>query len=125
MSTFENLYGDHTVNLASALARASSRHALLSNNLANVNTPGFKRKDNDFNIILNQEMSPAKARQQQFRETQEQAASDRTSIRMDGNNVDLEREVMSLVDTSTRYEALSDLTAAYFSNLKQAIREGR
>lgn len=125
VATLDNLYGPSVANLQNALGRATERHALLSNNLANVNTPGFKRKDIDFNVILQQEMTPAKERMREFRERQAQAASDRTSIRVDGNNVDMEHEVMSIAETELRYEALTDMTSNYFSQLKSVIREGR
>ena len=62
---------------------------------------------------------------QSFREQKAQAASDQTSIRVDGNNVDLEHEVMGIAETELRYEALTDMTSNYFAGIKSAIREGR
>lgn len=125
VATIDNIFGSNLADFQNALGRTTQRHALLSNNLANVNTPGFKRKDIDFNVILQQELTPSKARMQQVQEQQAQAASDQTSIRLDGNNVDLEHEVMGIAETEMRYEALTDMTSNYFSQLKNAIREGR
>ncbi|HWA82537.1 MAG TPA: hypothetical protein VG820_03825, partial [Fimbriimonadaceae bacterium] len=47
------------------------------------------------------------------------------AIRLDGNGVDLEKEVMSIAETEMRFQALTDMTSNYFSNLKNVIREGK
>lgn len=101
--------------------RTSQRHALLANNLANVNTPGYKRRDMDFNIVLQEEMnSPANRLS-----GGESGTSTGGAIRLDGNGVDLEKEVMSLAETELRYQALTDMTSNYFSGMKNVIREGK
>ncbi|MBC8064673.1 MAG: flagellar basal body rod protein FlgB [Chlorobia bacterium] len=105
--------------------RTTRRHSMLTGNLANANTPGYKRKDCDFNAVLDAENNQAEVRMKEMRERRQQMLSDRTSIRVDGSNVDLEREVMSIAETELRYQALTDMTAQYFAGLKNAIREGR
>lgn len=125
MAYLDNLFGPHAQNLQNALGRTSQRHSLLTENLSNVNTPGYKRKDLDFNIILEQELRGQTAGSQAMRDRAEQRRSASTSIRVDGNNVDLEREVMSVAETELRYQALTDMTGRYFSGLKNVIREGR
>ncbi|MBC8063304.1 MAG: hypothetical protein H7Y17_00615, partial [Chlorobia bacterium] len=82
-------------------------------------------KDCDFNAVLDAENNQAEVRMKEMRERRLQMLSDRTSIRVDGSNVDLEREVMSIAETELRYQALTDMTAQYFAGLKNAIREGR
>lgn len=125
MRILDNLFSPQLNNLQNALGRASQRHSLLTGNLASANVPGYKRKDMDFNIVLDAEMNPGQARMQEVRDRTAQAKSDQTSIRTDGSNVDLEKEVMSLAETELRYQALTDMTASYFSGLKNVIREGR
>jgi flagellar basal-body rod protein FlgB len=113
----DNLFGPHVANLGNALSRASQRHTLLTNNLANVNTPGYKRRDMDFNIRLQEEMT---------RPTFQMPGGENSSVmRIDGNGVDLEKEVQGIAETELRYQALSDMTAGYFSGLKNVIREGK
>src|SRR5438045_7022328 len=90
----DNLFGPHVNNLQSALSRASQRHALLTNNLANVNTPGFQRRDMDFNIALQEEMDRSSMGSD--------AVQTGGVIRRDGNGVDLEKEVMSIAETELR-----------------------
>ncbi len=118
-----NIFGNHIDNLQNALSKASERHSLLTNNLANVNTPGYQRKDIDFNITLQQEMD--KDDLQPLDPPQLGGASKGGAVRMDGNGVDLEQEVMSIAQTEMRYQALTDMTANYFGNLKNVIREGK
>lgn len=125
MPFIDNMFSGRLANLQSALGRTTQRHSLIADNLANVNTPGFKRKDVDFNIILDAQMNPGKVSMQQMRDQQIQQASDQTSLRLDGNNVDMEREVMSMAETELRYETLTQLTTGYFSELKSAIHEGK
>lgn len=102
--------------------RATRRQALLTENLANVNTPGYKRKDLDFNLVLEERLAGSAVGASPLNE---EARQDRGEVRMDGSSVDLEREVMALAETELRYQALTELTARYFTGLKNVIRGGR
>ena len=93
-------------------------------NLANVNVPGYKRKDIDFHVMFQDALGRPSVRQNQI-DRENQQKSDQTSIRYDGNNVDLEREVASIAETEQHYEALTQLTAGYFAGLKNVIKEGK
>ena len=117
-----HVFGPHVDNLQNSLGRATKRHSLLTNNLANVNTPGYQRRYLDFTIALKQEVDkfdiqPSNARRSQLAQG--------GPVRIDGNGVDLEKEVMSIAETELRYQALTDMTANYFSGLKNVIREGK
>lgn len=125
MRILDQLFAPHLNNLEQSLDRTTRRHGLLTGNLANANTPGYKRKDCDFSIVLDAENNQADVRMKEMRERRQQMQSDRTSIRVDGSNVDLEKEVMSIAETELRYQALTDMTAQYFAGLKSAIREGK
>jgi flagellar basal-body rod protein FlgB len=116
----DNLFSPHLDNLQRSLTRTTQRQSLLMTNLANVNVAGYKRKDLDFHITLQNEMNVGLGNEEPG-----VVESTGTSLRMDGNNVDLEKEVMSVSETELRYQALTDLTAGYFAGLKNAIREGR
>lgn len=124
LALLDRLFGPHVDNLQRALGRTAERHSLLTSNLANLNTPGFKRKDLDFGIAIDRESDRLSKLEQWKRERAEQAGI-ATSIRVDGSNVDLEREVFAIAETELRYQALSDMTSQYFSGLKNVIREGK
>lgn len=123
MQFLDNLIGPTVNNLSKAMDRATERHSALTANLANVNTPGYKRKDVDFGIVLEGEMQGS-SRLQEWRKAGAQRASS-GGRRSDGNSVNLEQEVMALAETELRYQMLTDMTASYFRNLKNVIKEGR
>lgn len=122
MAYLDNLFGPAAGRYERSLNGAAERQAHLLRNLANVNTPGYKREDSDFTISLDEEMGSSKSEFNKRRLAN--IRGDNSSIRQDGNNVDLEFEVMAISTTETRYNTLTELTSRYFSGLKNVIREG-
>jgi flagellar basal-body rod protein FlgB len=124
LEILSNLFGPHINHLSDAMGRTTQRHALLSNNLANVNTPGYKRQDMDFGISLDNAM---RTKSERFRNESDEPniQTDQNNVRTDGSSVDLEKEVTKIAETELRYQALTDMTAQYFSGLKNVIKEGR
>lgn len=121
------LYTQTFLTAQGALDGLSARHAAISHNIANVNTPGYKRQTVPFEAALARAVQenvspctgaacgPVKAfRPPIVRDTT-------TSARPDGNNVDIEREMVQLVDNSLRYEVLSQYVGGFFSSLKMVI----
>lgn len=122
MKILDSFFGPHSQNLAKALDRTTMRHGLLTNNLANINTPGYKRRDVEFGIALEQEMNSglrgASSPDGEVKVTQ-------GSMRLDGNSAVLEQEMMGIAETELRYQALTEMTSRYFRGLRDAIKEGR
>lgn len=117
---------------------------VISNNLANVDTPGFKRSDVVFNETLRKAMEARKGAPQQLAlsrtqeghldlngaasvdEVQPEVVTDvTTTLRNDGNNVDIDREVALLSQNTVWYQTLAQITQMQFSSLRTAISEGR
>lgn len=122
----DNLFGPHADRLNRSLNLASERQSMLIKNLANVNVPNYKREDMDFNLQLNEAMNSENDEfDSAFANGRARKITDNSSIRLDGNNVDLEAEVMSVTETEHRFNALTEMTSRYFSGLKSVIREGR
>jgi flagellar basal-body rod protein FlgB len=122
----QNLFGPHSDHLNRAMDRTSQRQSMLVQNLANVNTPNYKRQDMDFNLMLEQELEgKGDAFDAAFQRRAARDQSSNSSLRLDKNNVDMEYEVMSIAETETRFSTLTELTGRYFSGLKSVIREGR
>jgi flagellar basal-body rod protein FlgB len=117
----DNLFHPQLNNLTRALQRTRERQGMLMANLANVNTPGYKRQDIDFAIELDRAEGRAATG---GRRMQERIARS-TANRVDGSTVDLEVEVFGLAETELRYRTLTEMTTRYFSGLKNVIREGR
>lgn len=105
--------------------RATQRQSMLMENLANVNTPNYKRKDMDFNIALQDEIARQNGVDRSQLARGGGSVGNASSLRSDKNNVDLEFEVLSITETEQRYDLLTDMTGKYFQGLKNAIREGR
>lgn len=122
MRVMDRMFGSHSENLRKAMGKTSERAGLLAGNLANVNTPGYKRRDTDFAIELDQRTGGPQGmeRMQQMR-----SSIDSTSIRIDGSSVDMEKEVMAMAETEMRFQILSEITSRHFSGLKNVIKEGR
>jgi len=110
------------IALERAMSGAQLRQQALANNLANVNTPGFKRFDVDFHGVLARtlERSPSAGMLQGLRFQLERETN--TSVRADGSNVDVEREMAALSENSLEYDALVSVARARLEMLQTAMR---
>jgi flagellar basal-body rod protein FlgB len=115
----DRIFTDHLTDLQNALSRTTQRQAMLTENLANVNVPNYKRKDMDFHVQLTNQLGSSPMA------LQATPVSDNSSLRQDGNNVDIEREVTGISETDLHYQALTSIVSDYFSGLKSAIKEGK
>jgi flagellar basal-body rod protein FlgB len=110
-----------------ALDGLSARHAAITDNIANVNTPGYKRKFVPFEEALGKavkrSISPctgaAGGPVPRFEPPVMRDAQ--TSTRQDGNNVDIEAEMVHLAENTLRYEALTQYIGGFFTGLKTVI----
>lgn len=127
-----------------SLDAAALSHKVIANNLANVDTPGFKRSDVQFSDKLKRAMETRRtapqhlaaaltdSRHLEFNEdtavadVKPEVVTDVTStLRNDGNNVDIDQEVSLLAQNTVWYQTLSQITQMQFSSLRTAILEGR
>ncbi len=118
-----------------ALDAAWLRQGVLSNNIANVDTPGFKRQDVDFDSMLkgfldNRRLSMVKTNTRHFAgdysalvSLQPRVTTDNTgSFRLDGNNVNIDVEMARLAQNNVKYTAITTQVNAQIKRLKAAIR---
>ncbi|MHB1394951.1 MAG: flagellar basal body rod protein FlgB [Clostridia bacterium] len=98
-----------------ALDAAWLRNEVISQNIANVNTPGYKKKSVVFEELLNNAMNENKLPDIKVVE------NSNTSSRRDGNNVDIDIEMAELAKNTIRYNAL--VSRAGFSSLKYILKE--
>lgn len=118
--------------LVRAMDYAVARSQALTANIANANTPGYKRVDVSFATHLNEaDRLPLTRSHEAHLAGQREAASIKyvqegsTTMRNDDNNVDLEREMAFLVKTSMFYDAVLDQYNRRLACLRAAINEGR
>jgi flagellar basal-body rod protein FlgB len=116
--------GDTYTAVTRTLDAAALRQQVISHNLANANTPGFKRQEvqfeNELSRAINQRDNPCAPRIHSI--TPKVITIGNTSERADGNNVNLETESISLAVNALKYEALSQSVAGTFKGLKTAIK---
>lgn len=124
----ERLFGgDNFVASTRALDAASLRQSAIANNLANANTPGYKKQAVQFESQLAQAIvrgnDPAGATgSQSISAVQPRLITvNTTSERTDGNNVDMESEMVDLASNNMNFQVLSQSVINYFSNLKAVI----
>lgn len=123
--------------LGTGLSKASLRQTVLSNNLANFNTPGFKRSDvqmqTGFSGALARVQNPQLLRTNtrhlpgEFRPKQSfSVVQDHSNtMRNDGNNVDPDREKVLLLENQLYYESLIDAVSRKLGQIRSVIGEGR
>lgn len=92
-------------------------------NLSNVNVPGYKRQEVDFSVSLDDAL--AKPDEPKFTPRGPQTSGSGSGLRQDGNNVDMEHEMVSIAETENHFSAVAELTSRYFGGLKTVIKEGR
>jgi flagellar basal-body rod protein FlgB len=93
----------------------SVRQKLIASNIANVDTPGYKTQDIDFQSEFQSAMN---------------AGAGAVEVRglktnNDGNNVSLDRETRLLGENALRFNIASQLMKGQLSQMKSAIDEGK
>ena len=138
----EQIFGNTDI-YAEALDGLTLRQKALAQNVANVDTPGYKRFDVAYEGQLRRRF------EKEAGEQSETAADlqvgnerhftlgplsgggasiervDRQVYRNDQNNVDIEQEMARLAETTVRFNTMATLTSNKFDGLKTLIREIR
>lgn len=116
--------------LDKAADAANFRNELLTNNIANVDTPNYKRKDIDFESVLQAELGDGRTLNKAVKATNKdlsildpQVFTDHSSLsyRLDGNNVDIATEESYLAENQIKYQALVDMMNQEFGRYKSVI----
>jgi flagellar basal-body rod protein FlgB len=118
------------------MSRLSQRQQIVASNLANIDTPGFKTRDVSFHATMQELLSEKSAELRADRpehiqgmagalpQAQSFEVQDLTS-RADNNNVDLDREMLKLSETSFTYSMVTQLMRGKFRTIASSINEGR
>ena len=123
--------------LLSALRRqmtiATARELAATSNLANVNTPGYKARDVAFAQALDRQvqgLAPDTTDPQHLGGEATASQVPTTAVedlpeRRDGNNVQIDRELMSMSRAASDFAAAQTVLAAKFRLVRYAINEGK
>lgn len=117
------------INVLSKAANASwKRNEVITNNIANVDTPGFKRSDVTFESHLKDALTGSGSLSQRVANVnlnsldgtvyQDNAS---LSYRLDGNNVDIDTESAYLAQNQIRYYTLLDSMSQEFNRIKAVL----
>jgi len=119
------------INVLEKAADASwTRNTLLSNNIANVDTPNYKRQDISFNTFLLSELESTagtlgqKVANVNLNHLEGHVYTDMSelSYRLDGNNVDIDTENVELASNQILYQTLIESMNYEFNMLKSALK---
>ncbi len=107
--------------LSQALTLHQRRHEVIAGNLANVETPGFRARELDFQAALRDAFSEAEAGAPPA--APPSPVEDREApARADGNTVDLDLQMSKLAANGMEYVALARLLGKRIALLRQAIQ---
>jgi len=100
---------------------AALRQKVLAHNVANINTPGFKRQE----VAFTEELSSAMdgGADDILNIDFKVFETDDIALRNDGNNVDIDKEMSFLAQNSFKFSMFADILGDKLSKLKQAITQ--
>lgn len=113
-------FNDELDMMGKLLDAAALRQRVIAGNLANVNTPNFRRYDVEFEDVFNEAVKGGnidRAREIQPRVVQDEGGA----VKEDGNNVVLEREIGDLMKNSLYFETLTQMLTKKIDGLRNAI----
>ena len=120
------------INVLNRAADAAwQRNEAISNNIANVDTPGYKRQDVAFESVLQQALGnnryqsmDDKVANVNLSRLRGRAYVDYAnySYRLDGNNVDIENENVMLAENQLKYQGLISSINPEFTNLQTVMK---
>jgi flagellar basal-body rod protein FlgB len=104
------------LDLGNFLSYLSQRQEVISSNIANADTPGYKTRDVEMPVSFSAEFQEARA-----------SVVDAPGLvtRNDGNNVSIDREARLLAETTLKFNVAAQSIRAQLKNLRSAIEEGR
>lgn len=120
------------------LSAANLRHEVIADNLANVNTPNFKRSEVVFEELLKKELFGEDSGKLPLVRTHDRhlpipthdranayvRRDDTTTMRVDNNNVDIDIEMASLAKNQLYYNALTRQLGGFISKVKSVMQGG-
>ena len=135
--SFGNWVGRTVQVLSRSLDLRSQRHAVISSNLANMDTPGYKPLELTFEKELQEALGqggpqPIRTHRHHLPGSADEAATIQPRLRQHrdyalGNGsyqLDLDREMARLAQNSVAYEVTAQLIARKLAGLRLAINEG-
>lgn len=107
-------------SLAKALDLTSARQRVVSQNIANIDTPGYRTRDIDFRAELQRAMSA----DENVGSVPHEREVTNLIERPDGNNVSIDRESLLMAQNQLQFQVEVQLLRSEFGRLQLAINGG-
>lgn len=130
-----NLFSGTISTLEQGLRYSSAKQKVISQNIANVDTPNYKAKDISFKTALNEaEVNQLSLNRTNNRHIDHSPSSNSNTTRIyknpftyneSGNSVDIDKEMADLATNQIYYNALIERMNGKFSSLQNVIRGGK
>jgi flagellar basal-body rod protein FlgB len=118
----ESLFSDPNYTASKVLLDATAeRHEALASNIANSETPGYKRIDlaRSFTEAFNAQVKSGQV--SDIPQPTLEQDPDAGAVRQDGNNVQLDKELMAMSANSLQYDTLTEFVSGSLKQLQMAI----
>lgn len=119
---------DKNMNLLEKMLDISAiKHKVIANNIANINTPGYKKMDVNFAEQLEKVLKDTSVNKFDNLQPKIVISKEETNetVRNDGNNVDMDKEISSLVRNTLSYNIYTQLMAKKVEMVKFAIENSK
>ncbi|OGO88560.1 MAG: flagellar basal-body rod protein FlgB [Clostridiales bacterium GWE2_32_10] len=118
-----NLFSNTKV-LEKALDASILRNEVIANNIANVDTPDFKRKAVKFEEMLRNVVNTSGGENGNVDSIEPEVYTDlaNLSYRSDGNNVDIDTEMADMAKNTMKYNVLISQMNSRFRDLKTVMK---
>jgi flagellar basal-body rod protein FlgB len=113
------LFDTTQIGLERALSGSALRQQAIAQNIANVNTPGYRRQDVDFQSALAAAWDGGAPSVESV--TPRTEADTSAVMRADGSSVDIDQEAATQAQNGLQYEAVSTVMKTRVAILKSAI----
>lgn len=129
-----NLFGGTISSLEKGLSYATTKNKAIAQNIANVDTPGYKAKDVSFKAVFegvqNTSISSYKSDERHYNFTIPQKESgafskDHLRARVNGNGINMDVEQAKLAENTIYYNALIERVSSKLNTLNTVIKGGK
>jgi flagellar basal-body rod protein FlgB len=127
------LFSNTFTSLERGLDYASLNQKVISQNIANVDTPDYKAKEVEFKTVLHNSINQLEAKRTNSRHFTFHSSDRHPGVitktgyqyNHNGNGVDLDKEMSEMAENQIYFNALSDRINGKFNSLKSVIRGGK
>ncbi len=127
------LFSNTITSLEQAISQSTVKQRVISNNIANVDTPNYKAQEVRFDGVLTNEMQKLQALKTNSKHidfggldssSYQIITKNNTQYNHNGNNVDIDQEMTEMAKNQIKYNALIERLSGKFDSLKTVIKGG-